>query len=496
MLSNYYSVSAFQAGPGQCAVTFVEITEQKRSELALRNSEARFRNIMASMNDTVYTLDKEQRHTGVFGPWVKNHGLTPEFFLGKTAREIFGAEQAKVHEQANAQALKGEFVTYEWTAKSESGTHYHQTTLSPIYNENHEVEGLVGIGRNITKIRIAEEKLILLNRAVEASSVSIIITDAEGTINYVNPYFIEVTGYSYEEVLGKNPRILKSGYQSETFYNDLWDTIKSGKDWSGQFQNKKKSGELFWEKAVISPIVNKENDEITHFVAIKEDITELLKKEDELNQSLKEKEILLSEIHHRVKNNLAVVSALLQLKSEGENNSEVKKILDIGVTKIKTISNIHEQLYKSESFSRIELSNNIRILAQDLVENLNYGKKIEIDFSLEQIHLNVNQSVPFSLIVNEVIVNALKHAFIKKSTGMISINLSETDDRVKIIITDNGIGIRDDLKQIELSGGILIIDILTQQLNGQYQYKRIKTGTEFSLTFEKSDVKGSTNSLF
>ena len=125
------------------------------------------------------------------------------------------------------------------------------------------------------------EKLKLLNHAVEASSVSVVITNAEGNIQYVNPWFTEITGYSSDEVPGKNPRVLKSGNQSKIFYEDLWNTILSGKDWIGELLNRKKNGELYWEKAIISPIMNSDGV-VTSFVAIKEDITERKKMIEEL----------------------------------------------------------------------------------------------------------------------------------------------------------------------------------------------------------------------
>lgn len=118
-----------------------------------------------------------------------------------------------------------------------------------------------------------EEQTIKLSKAIEQSPSSIVITDLTGKIEYVNPKFTEVTGYSYEETIGNNPRILKSGTHDKNFYEKLWDTILSGKDWHGEFHNKKKSGELYWEEALISPIINERN-EITHIVAVKEDITD------------------------------------------------------------------------------------------------------------------------------------------------------------------------------------------------------------------------------
>lgn len=118
-----------------------------------------------------------------------------------------------------------------------------------------------------------EEKTLKLSKAIEQSPSSIVITDINGTIEYVNPKFSQITGYSYEEVVGQTPRILKSGFQDQKFYQNLWDTILSGSDWRGEFHNRKKSGELYWEEVVISPLFS-ENGHITHFIAVKEDITE------------------------------------------------------------------------------------------------------------------------------------------------------------------------------------------------------------------------------
>jgi len=119
----------------------------------------------------------------------------------------------------------------------------------------------------------AEEKLKILSLAVEQNPASIVITSIDGTIEYVNPKFTEITGYTAEEAYGKNPRILKSGMHSDEFYRNMWQTIMAGKEWIGEVQNKKKSGEVYWENALISPLLN-ESGEIMHLVAIKEDITE------------------------------------------------------------------------------------------------------------------------------------------------------------------------------------------------------------------------------
>ncbi|HNW28447.1 MAG TPA: SpoIIE family protein phosphatase [Spirochaetota bacterium] len=126
-----------------------------------------------------------------------------------------------------------------------------------------------------------ESKIRVFAMAVEQSPATVVITDRQGAIEYVNPKFTSLTGYTFNEALRHNPRILKSGMQSREFYDDLWQTITSGKEWRGDFHNRKKNGEIYWESASISPIMN-ENGEITHFVAVKEDITDRKKAEEEI----------------------------------------------------------------------------------------------------------------------------------------------------------------------------------------------------------------------
>ena len=147
----------------------------------------------------------------------------------------------------------------------------YDVAIYPIKMEGRP-DNIVCVMHDITERRLASEKLRKLSRAVEQSASTIVIADTTGTIEYANKKFEETTGYSLEEALGKNPRVLKSGYTSPVEYKQLWETITSGGEWHGEFHNKKKNGDLYWESATISPIFN-EDGNITHYLAVKEDIT-------------------------------------------------------------------------------------------------------------------------------------------------------------------------------------------------------------------------------
>jgi two-component system NtrC family sensor kinase len=201
---------------------------------------------------------------------------------------------------------------------------------------------------DVTERLRAQEQLILLSRAVQQSPVSIMITNTEGNIEYVNPKFIEVSGYSYDEIIGKNPNILKSGDTSAGEYKKLWDTIAAGHEWRGMLHNIKKSGERYWESVSISPVRNLKGD-ITHYLAVKEDITEHLETKDQLVHALKMEAAgqLTSGITHDFNNLLTIIIGNLTLLLEDFNDideQELKEILDDALSAAKDGENLVQRL--------------------------------------------------------------------------------------------------------------------------------------------------------
>jgi PAS domain S-box-containing protein len=186
----------------------------------------------------------------------------------------------------------------------------------PVLRTERPVSEVAVYAREITEQKKSQAELSKLFQAVQQSPMSVVITDRDGTIEYVNPEFTKVTGYTQAEAIGRNPRILQSGHTPLEEYGRLWQTITSGGVWRGEFHNKKKNGELFWELASVAPV--KDGETITNFVAVKEDITERKQTEEQLRQAQKMQAVgqLTGGIAHDFNNLLAIITGNLQLLGE------------------------------------------------------------------------------------------------------------------------------------------------------------------------------------
>lgn len=264
-----------------------DISERKRSEKVLIEAERRFRDTLQNINLLAVQLDMNGNITFCNDFLLKLSGWEKRDVISHSWFDIFIPS-------ANRKRVKDIFLRLVEEKKIEEYLHYENKIVTKSGDErliswvnvvlqdtNGDIMGISSIGTDVTERRRMEDKLASLSRAVEQSPVSVIITNTDGDIEYVNPKFTHLTGYAPEEVIGKNPRMLKSGEMSPDEYKKLWETIKSGKEWRGEFHNKKKNSELYWESASISPIRDS-SGKIIHFLAVKEDITERKKAEEEL----------------------------------------------------------------------------------------------------------------------------------------------------------------------------------------------------------------------
>ncbi|KYC41064.1 hypothetical protein WA1_23390 [Scytonema hofmannii PCC 7110] len=315
-----------------------------------------------------------------------------------------------------------------------------------------------------------------------------LVRATDGIIVYANLKFEKMFGYDSGELTGQHVSIVN--YEDENMTaEEVNQAIRAAVLQQGEatyeVHNVKKDGTPFWCRATTSVFKHPEYGIV--LVAVQQDITEHKQAEEKIQRSLKEKEVLLKEIHHRVKNNLGIVSSLLQMQCRRTQDLQVTPILLDSQNRIASIALVHEKLYRSEDLTNINFAQYIPDLVTHLFDSYNIrSSHIKLHFQVEDVGLDIESAIPCGLIVNELISNALKYAFPNKQTGEIIVKLYEDEHHLILIVRDNGVGLPVEFdKKKTKTLGINLIQGLVKQLRGSIEINS-QQGTEFKITFKKS----------
>ncbi|WP_138429314.1 PAS domain S-box protein [Fodinibius saliphilus] len=479
-----------------------DVTEQVERKRKLQESVERYDIVSKATSDTIWDFDLEEN----INRYSRN--LETMFGYGKTEvtnpkkwwkDKIHPEDYPRVIEQIE-QALesKKDRFQMEYRFKAYDGVYkfiYDRAFI--VSDDDGNPVRMIGAMQDVTQQKAEKKWLKLFESAVSNTTESVAILQGEPTdgvgrkILYVNNAFKKMTGYSSEEILGGTIDMLIGPENDSTARKTVEDALENWEPVDAEFLNYKKNGEAFWVRVSLSPVRDEEGL-YSHWICVGRNITDRRERENKLRDSLNEKEILLMEIHHRVKNNLAVVSGMMQLQAYEAEEEDLKQKLFDSVVRIKTMGSIHELLYKSESFSKLHLDKNIKQLISVITETFKTTTELDLQFNMDEVTLNINQAIPCSLIVNEVITNVLKHAYKSEKKGVLKVVLKENNDSLYLSIEDSGRGLPKDFTTNTngSSLGVKLIETLSNQLEAKYTYESTETGTLFTLTFEKTEMKG------
>ncbi len=506
--------------------TGIDITERIEAEEALKRSVTKFRHLSENTSDWIWEVDAQGAYTYVSPKVIEVLGYSSDEILGKTPFDHMPPEEAQRVGELFA-SIAQEAKPFEALENINIHKDGHKVVLEtsgvPIFDNTGECIGYRGIDRDITERKNAQDQVRVLSQAVEQSSNMIFITDVNGVIQYVNPKFTELTGYTSEEAIGELPSLIQYGETPMEVYQELWQTILAGNEWRGEFKDRRKDGKVFWAAATINPVRN-ERGQVTHFVAMHEDISHRKLAEEKIQQAMEHamvasraKSELLANMSHELRTPLNAIIGFSntirdQVFGPLENTKYIEYAGDILLSGEHLLELINDILDVSAiEAGKVELRDDDVSVPKTvdaclLMVNPRAQKgKVSLikDFSYSLPMLKADERRLKQILIN-LLSNAIKFT---EEGGLVTITAELTkNNQIQLSVTDTGVGMTDvelkkamtqfgqadsglDRKHEGTGLGLPLTKGLVDLHNGEFQIESVKgKGTSVSITFPPERV--------
>jgi PAS domain S-box-containing protein len=386
-------------------------------------------------------------------------------------------------------AMHGQSIDEErWHVRKDGSRFWGSGTLRAMRDKSGDARGFVKVMRDLTahkraeqQLRDSEERFRLFVENV--TDYALVQVDPDYNISGWNRGAERSFGYTEEEIIGQPMRVLFTPEDAEKGdpEKDFQEAVEKGRSEYERWLVRK-DGTRFWARWVTTPMYD-EVGRLRGYAKVLHDETQRKYAQDQLRTAVEEKNALVQEVHHRVKNNLQVISSLLSLQAERLENAQMVAVLEDTQSRVAAIAAIHEQLYASKDLSSIEFGPYLRTLVRGLFGFHGVSKRIALEVNTADVVLTVEQAIPLGLILNELVINALKHAFPQNRSGKIALSLTYTptspaerspvNEEVRLRVEDNGVGLAPDLDVSRFqSMGFNLVNLLVQQLQGKLEISR------------------------
>jgi PAS domain S-box-containing protein len=486
-----------------------DITEKKKMENRLRESEEYYRTLVETSPDAIIIVDGGGRVTFASQKTFEIFGIPPQTpILGVSMMSFIEPEEIPRVQGRLAEILSGQSLPQIREYRLLRHDHrpvWGEISSAPLRDAEGRSIGLLLICRDISERKHAEEHIQYQADLLQKVSDAIIATDKDGRIRVWNKAAEMIYGWKAEEALGK---IFHDMIKPEYRYQSREEVIeKMGKAgaWSGELVHHLRDGRQIPVQSMITMLKDAAGGP-AGTVSVNHDISKRKQTEEQIRSSLREKDVLLQEVHHRVKNNLQIISGLLTLQADHAAGKSIEEIFGESQDRIRSIALIHEKLYRSHNLAEIAFDEYLRSLTENLFSSHGVtAGRITATFDVEAILLTIEKAIPLGLIVNELVTNALIHAFPAGHRGEIRIGLhgrlggksfvKNSDSgplyRVQaceLIVADNGVGLpSDQVPELEKTLGMKLVFMLAKQLQAEIKVIS-ETGTEFHLTFQGTPI--------
>jgi PAS domain S-box-containing protein len=469
----------------------LDITEWRQAELALRETETRYRTLVEQLPAITYTaaLDRCADAATYVSPQISRLGFSPEEWLADPdliIRQLHPDDYERVAEAIHRLRAAGEPLQIEYRIYTRNGRLlWMNDQANLIYDQSGQPTQIQGMMFDITRRKEAEEALYDSVRRIRliADNVPALIAyiDNGEIYRFANRQFQE--WYATNDIVGRHLRDIAGERQYQAIRNYV-DTALSGSPITFDYARVYPDGRRrFVEIAYIPHFAA--DGHVLGFFTLVQDLTERKVAEEQIKASLEEQVLLIKEIHHRVKNNLQVISSLLFLQSEQVADPLLRTILQDSQNRVKSMALIHEKLYQAKDQARVDVAEYIQNLTGYLFRSYAaQASSIQLHVKVDNVQLGIDTAMPCGLIINELLSNALKHAFPADCPGEIRVELQqEADDQYILLVSDNGVGIPPAFELHKNSSlGLQLVHTLVKQLDGTIEINR-NGGAEFRIRF-------------
>lgn len=475
-----------------------EIRERQEVEKILKDKTAHLSAILESSTHLVWTVDVEFRITSFnknFADVVKHqrdvvvrNGMRVDEHLDQ-AGPGYAAYWYPLYERG----FKGEKLEFEKEDVINGKIVYRRVFINPIHTPGGAVTELSCIANDITESKHNEQRLVMqtskLSAIFDSSHHYIWSVDREGHLTSFNRNYFDLVSSLYNTIPYVGFKLDRGVLSQNKEYNDelknQYALAFSGRATNFEVQTKDRSNQLIYLDIFLNPIYEK--SEVVEVSGIAHNITDKKLVQQKMEVSLKEKEILLREVHHRVKNNMQVISSILNLQSSYVSDEYALMLLQESQNRIKTMAYIHESLYQNKSFTSVNFTEYARTLVRNIVQSYSYSSdKIKLEVQTEQVVLSLDNSIPVGLILNELVTNAIKHAFPGNRKGTVFFKLYSTESFVYLEVKDDGVGFAPGVDVLNSHTlGFQLVQTLTEQVEGELTHESKPGETIISVRFKK-----------
>ena len=459
----------------------------RRLSLELRISEQQYRQLFEGVGDAVMIYGAQGRFVDCNEVTLQRLGYSHEEFLRLGSADIVHPDFYSLMKDNQKRIWAGETIIVESAHRCKDGK------VIPVEVNARGIEyqgkpAILAVVRDITERRQAEDALKeseeKLRMILASSPDAITVADLNGNIIECNQATLDVHGFSAkEELIGRSAFDLIAPKDQQRAMENTKKTLEQGSVKNLEYTLLTKDGREFPAELSAS-VIRDSSGKVISLVAITKDITYRKTAEEQIKASLKEKEVLLKEVHHRVKNNMQLISSLLTLQAREVDDEKLSEKFNESQNRIRSMALVHDKLYQSENLANINFAEYIRDLAHKLFQTYTARGRITLKPDLEDVLISIDSAIPCGLILNELISNSLKHAFPEGQEGEVKITLSSFDEnKIELVVSDNGVGIPENLDfENTKSLGLQLVNMLVKQLDGKIDLNRTG-GLEFKVIF-------------